>query len=186
MEDNMIVELYFERDERAIAETERKYDRYLTKIAFNILSDTEDSRESVNDTYLAAWNSIPPNKPSVLSTYLGKLTRRISIDLFRKRNTQKRKASEYSLSLEELSEARDPSSQPEKEIEDRLLGKAISDFLRTLSNDARDLFIIRYYYLDSLKDAAKYCNMTESRAKSLLFRTRCSLKEYLIKEGFEL
>jgi len=86
MEDEKIVSLYWQRSETAIRETEMKYDRYLTKIALNILSDREDSRESVNDTYLAAWNSMPPHRPSVLSVYLGKLTRRISIDRFRYRN----------------------------------------------------------------------------------------------------
>lgn len=186
MQDQMIVELYWQRNEAALTETEKKYDRYLNTIAFNILSDTQDSRESVNDTYLAAWNSIPPHRPSVLSTYLGKLTRRISIDLFRKRNSQKRIASEYSLSLDELGETLSSSETPETELEAELLGKAISDFLRTLSRDARDLFVIRYYHLDSLKDAASYLGISESKAKSILFRTRCALKEYLMKEGFEI
>ena len=90
MRDDEIVTLYWKRDERAIKETKNEYGRYLFKIANNILADLEDSRESVNDTYLAAWNSIPPQRPSVLSTYLGKLTRRISIDLFRKKNREKR------------------------------------------------------------------------------------------------
>lgn len=186
MQDKMIVELYWKRDEGAIAETEKKYDRYLNTIAFNILSDTQDSRESVNDTYLAAWNSIPPHRPSVLSTYLGKLTRRISIDLFRRRNTEKRRASEYSLSLDELGETLSSLESPENDLEAELLGKAISDFLRTLSKDARDLFVIRYYHLDSLKAAAKHLGMSESKAKSILFRTRSALREYLIKEGFEI
>ena len=99
MEDEQIVTLYWDRDEAALQETEAKYDRYLTKIAYNILADMEDSRESVNDTYLAAWNSMPPQRPSVLSTYLGKLTRRISIDRFRYRTRDKRKDSQYALSL---------------------------------------------------------------------------------------
>lgn len=95
MQDERIVALYWERDEAALTATQEKYDRYLTKVAYNILADLEDSRESVNDTYLAAWNSIPPHKPSVLSTYLGKITRRLSIDRLRKRRSEKRQASEY-------------------------------------------------------------------------------------------
>ena len=102
MQDEKIVELYWKRDESAVRETQEKYENYLYKIAYNILSDKEDSNESVNDTYLAAWNSMPPHKPNVLSTYLGKLTRRISIDIFRKRNRIKRQVSEYALSLTEL------------------------------------------------------------------------------------
>ena len=102
MEDESIVTLYWDRDERAIRETETKYDRYLTKIAYNILADLEDSRESVNDTYLAAWDSMPPHRPGILSTYLAKITRRISIDRFRYRTRDKRKESEYAISLTEL------------------------------------------------------------------------------------
>ena len=102
MQDEMIVALYWKRDEKAISETERKYGRYLSKIAYNILSDWEDSKETVNDTYLKAWNSMPTHKPGVLSTYLGKITRQLSIDAFRTRNRDKRKHSEYAVSLSEL------------------------------------------------------------------------------------
>lgn len=186
MQDEKIVELYWQRDESAIRETRDKYGAYLHKIAYNILSDAEDSYESVNDTYLAAWNSMPPHKPSVLSTYLGKLTRRISIDIFRKRNRQKRQATEYSVSLNELGDCLTDGNTPENEYEVKLLAECINTFLRTLSEDARNTFIGRYYFLDSVKDVAKYCGMSESKAKTLLFRTRNSLREYLKKEGFEL
>lgn len=186
MQDENIVALYWERNETAIEETKNKYERYLFKIAHNVLSDFEDSQESVNDTYLAAWNSMPPHKPNVLSTYLGKITRRISIDIFRKKNRNKRRASEYALSLTELEDSISSENTPEEDLEVKLLANAINDFLHTLPKDARNLFIGRYYFLDSLRDAAKYCGMSESRAKSLLFRTRCNLKIYLEKEGFEI
>lgn len=186
MQDEKIVELYWQRDESAIRETQEKYENYLYKIAYNILSDKEDSNESVNDTYLAAWNSMPPHKPNVLSTYLGKLTRRISIDIFRKRNRIKRQGSEYSLSLTELEDCISGNNSPEKDYEAKVLGEAINSFLRTLSVDARNVFIGRYYFLDSVKDVAKYCGISESKAKTLLFRTRNSLREYLEKEGFEI
>ena len=101
MQDEMIVDLYWKRDESAISETERKYGRYLSKIAYNILSDWEASKQPVNDTYLKAWNSMPTHKPGVLSTYLGKITRQLSIDAFRTRNRDKRKHSEYAVSLSE-------------------------------------------------------------------------------------
>lgn len=186
MQDESIVALYWERDETAIEETKEKYERYLFKIAYNILSDMEDSQESVNDTYLAAWNSMPDHRPGILSTYLGKLTRRISIDIFRRKNRDKRRGSEYALSLSELEDCVSSKDTIEDTMEVRLLADAINSFLRTLPADARNLFIGRYYFLDSLRDAARYCDMSESRAKSLLFRTRCNLKVYLEKEGFEV
>lgn len=184
MEDEQIVTLYWDRDESAIRETEEKYDRYLTKIAYNILSNHEDSRESVNDTYLAAWNSIPPHKPSILSTYLAKITRRLSIDIFRGRNRQKRQGSEYALSLSELGDCVSGGNTTEEIINVKLLADAIGIYLRTLPEDARNAFIGRYYFLDPMKEVAAYCGMTESKAKSLLYRTRLGLKEYLKKEGF--
>ena len=186
MQDEKIIELYWNRDESAIRETQEKYANYLYKIAYNILSDKEDSNESVNDTYLAAWNSMPPHKPNVLSTYLGKLTRRISIDIFRKRNRIKRQGSEYALSLTELEDCISNDNSPEKDYEAQILGESINAFLRTLSVDARNVFIGRYYFLDSVKDVAKYCGVSESKAKTLLHRTRNSLREYLEKEGFEV
>ena len=184
MEDELIVDLYWNRDEDAIGKTQEKYDRYLTKIAYNILANAEDSRESVNDTYLAAWDSMPPHRPAVLSTYLGKLTRRISIDCFRGRTRAKRVPSQYAMSLEELGECVSGGNTTEEIVNVKLLADAIGMFLRLQSDEARNLFIGRYYYLDSLKEAAAYCGMSESKAKSLLFRTRIALKEYLEKEGF--
>ncbi len=184
MEDERIVSLYWQRDESAIRETETKYSRYLTKIAYNILSDMEDSRESVNDTYLAAWNSIPPHRPGVLSTYLAKLTRRISIDRFRYRTRDKRKGSEYEVSLSELSDCVSGGNTTEEAVNVKLLADAIGIFLRLQSEEARNVFIGRYYFLDSVKDVAAYCGMTESKCKTLLHRTRLALKDYLVKEGF--
>ena len=186
MDDEQIVSLYWARSEQAIRETEAKYDRYLTKIAYNILSDYEDSRESVNDTYLAAWNSMPPHRPSVLSTYLGKLTRRLSIDLFRRKNRDKRKASEYAISLSELGDCVSGGNTTEETVNVKLLADAIGIYLRLIPEEARNAFIGRYYFLDPLKEVAAYCGMTESKAKTVLYRTRLGLKEYLIKVGFDL
>ncbi len=183
MEDAQIVSLYWQRSEDAIGATQEKYDRYLNKVAYQILEDLEDSRESVNDTYLAAWNSMPPHRPAVLSSYLSKITRRISIDCFRQKNRDKRRPSQYALSLEELGEVCGGST-PEETVDAKLLSGCIAAFLRRQSDDARNLFIGRYYYFDSLKEAAAYCGMTESRAKSLLHRTRLALRAHLEKEGF--
>ena len=184
MEDAQIVSLYWQREESAIRETEIKYDRYLTKIACNILADREDCRESVNDTYLAAWNSIPPHRPGVLSTYLGKITRRISIDCFRRRTRQKRGGSEYEISLSELGDCVSGGNTTEEAVNLKLLADAIGIWLRLQPENNRNAFVCRYYYLDSVKEVASYCGMTESGCKTVLFRMRQSLKEYLEKEGF--
>ncbi len=184
MEDAQIVSLYWDRDESAIRETETKYGRYLTKIACNILNDVEDSRESVNDTYLAAWDSMPPHRPGILSAYLAKLTRRISIDRFRYRTRDKRMGSEYALSLEELGDCVCGGDTTQEAVNEKLLADAIGIYLRLLPEDARTAFVGRYYFLDPLKEVAAYCGMSESKAKSLLYRTRVGLKEYLQKEGY--
>lgn len=183
MQDNQIIALYFQRNESAILETEKKYGHYLAKIAYNILSDWPDCEESVNDTYLKAWNSMPPQKPDNLPAYLAKITRATSIDLFRKRTRRKRRSSEYDLSLSELESCLSAGDTTQLSVDANLLAKAINAYLRTLSPDARDLFIGRYYFADSLRDAAAYCGMSESRAKSLLHRTRLGLKVYLEAEG---
>ncbi len=186
MTDEKIVSLYWDRDESAIAQTQEKYGHYLTKIAYNILQDVEDSAESVNDTYMYAWKSIPPHRPSVLSTYLAKITRRVSIDIFRKKHREKRIPSEMMSSLFELEECVSDINSTEDVIDANALANVISAYLKTLSKEARTLFVCRYFYIDSLKDAAKYCGMTETKAKSMLYRVRCGLKEYLVQEGYHL
>lgn len=186
MKDAQIVALYWDRNEAAIEQTQQKYGAYLSKISYNILSDLEDSSECVNDTYMKAWSSMPPHKPNVLSTYLGKIVRELSIDLFRKKHSAKRCASEYAISLDELGDSFSGGTTPEQVFDAKQLDEAINRFLRTLSDDARNAFIGRYYYFDSLKDVARYCGMSEAKAKSMLYRTRQSLKAYLIKEGFDL
>lgn len=184
MEDSQIVSLYWDRNEDAICQTDRKYGKYLSKIAYNILADREDTQESVNDTYLAAWNSMPPHEPDILSTYLGKLTRRISIDLFRKKTSQKRGTGEYALSLEELGECVTGDDTTRQEVEAKLLAEGIANYLQTQSQETRNVFIGRYYYMDPIKEIARYCRISESKVKILLYRARQGLRTYLEKEGF--
>lgn len=185
MEDSTIIDLYWARDEIAISETQKKYERYLYKIAYNVLSNNEDSNESVNDTYLHAWNSMPPHRPSVLSAFLGKITRRLAIDMLRKRTADKRGGGEYEVSLQELSESGfEIGAEMENESEYEDLGKLISSFLRTVSEDARNIFISRYFHFDSLNDICDRYGFSESKVKSILFRTRNGLKKYLEKEGY--
>ena len=186
MEDEQIVDLYWQRNEQAIAETDGKYGPYLMKIARNVLEDPEDSRESVNDTYFAAWNSMPPQRPSILSAYLAKLTRCTAIDRFRQRTRIKRGGGEYVLSLSELEGICSGGNTTERAVDGRLLGEAINRFLRTLTPQARRAFIGRYYFMDPMAEVARYCGMSESKAKSMLHRTRGKLKTYLEKEGFDL
>lgn len=186
MKDEEIVALYWDRDEDAIMETTKKYGMYLTRIALNILSDVQDSEECVNDTYLKTWNSIPQNRPHVLSSYLGKITRSLAVDLYRRKHAQKRYASEYALSLSELGDIFSDGSTPEQDLHAEALHDALNVFLHRLSPTARSIFIGRYYYFDSLKHIAAYCGVAEGTVKSSLHRTRQQLKTYLKKEGFEL
>lgn len=184
MDDQKIVALYWQRDQLAIDETQRKYGRYLAKVAYQILYDLEDCAESVNDTYLAAWNAIPPHKPQSLCAFLSKLTRRIAIDLLRKKQSAKRGGGEYELSLEELSQCLSGGTDPEREVSDRELVRAIEQFLLGQPEKARNVFIGRYFYMDSVKEVARYCGLTESNTKVLLHRTRLALGDYLKKEGY--
>ena len=186
MEDAEIVALYWARNEDAITQTKAKYGAYLNRVAYNILADLEDSQECVSDTLLAAWRSMPDNWPKNLRTYLGKITRQVSIDLYRRRNRMKRYASEYAISLEELGDSFTDGRTPEDELNARLLTETVNRFLRTLPDEARNTFIGRYYFFDSVKNVARYCGMSESKCKSMLYRTRQSLKVYLQKEGFDL
>ena len=182
MEDSKIVEMYWDRNEEAISETKLKYENYLSKIAYNILADIEDSRESVNDTYLRAWYSMPPHKPDSLSAFLGKITRRISIDIYRKKNSKKRAGSEYAISLDELYDCASAEGEPEKEIDSKILSDALNRWLNSVSEDTRNIFICRYFYCDSIRDIADYTGSSRSKIKSSLHRARLSLKDYLIKE----
>ena len=188
MEDKAIVDLYWARDEQAITETQKKFAAYLSKIAYNILYDREDTEESVNDTYLRAWNSMPENRPKVLSTYLGKIIRRLSIDRYRKKHAQKRGESEYALSLEEMREDLGLEAQAPADVEGAAIEKELADLInRWLAGRPereRNIFLSRYYFLDAVTDIAGKAGMKEGTVRSILFRERAALKEYLEKEGY--
>jgi RNA polymerase sigma-70 factor (ECF subfamily) len=184
VEDAKIVELYWLRDQQAIAQTQAKYGAYLTKVAMNILCDREDSDESVNDTYLAAWNAMPPHRPQALCAFLSKLTRRIAVSLLRKKQSLKRGAGDYALSVEELGECIPAGNTTEEIWESKALEAAIATFLRGIPEQARNVFIGRYFYMDPVKEVARYCGLTESNTKVLLHRTRLALGDYLKKEGY--
>ena len=184
MDDNSIIRLYFDRDELAVEETARKYGPYCYAIAKNILPLREDAEESVNDTYMDAWNAIPPHRPSSLSLFLGKLTRRISIDRLRKNNAQKRGGGELALVLDELQQCISSDTDVAQEFERQYLSQIINDFTKTLPEKERRVFLCRYWYMDSIRTISRRFGYSESKVKSMLFRTREKLQEILKKEGY--
>ena len=183
MEDSQIIALYWERKEEAVQATAVKYGRYCHTIAYNILLNNEDADESVNDTYMAAWRSIPPHRPSVLSTFLGKLTRRISLNKWRDRTRIKRGGGEVLLALDELSGSIPSRENPEREVEMKELAQGIDRFLGTLQPVERDMFVGRYWFFAGVKEISMRFGCSESKTKSALFRIRSKLMDYLEREG---
>lgn len=184
MQDEHIVELYWQRSESAIRETAAKYGDYCRYIAYNILFSREDAEESVNDTYLHAWQSMPPHKPSVLSVFLGKITRRISIDRWRRMHAEKRGGGVMTLVLEELENCAADSGDAETKIEQRETERVIREFLDTLPPVERRIFLRRYWYMDSIAAIALRFGFTESKTASMLFRIRGKLRHKLESEGY--
>lgn len=183
MEDEKIVELFWQRDEKAIAETAAKYGRYCYSIAYNILESREDAEESVNDAYAAAWDSIPPHRPSVLSAFVGKITRRIAIDRWRRRNAEKRGAGETALVLEELKHCIAAGSDVQTQLEGKLLAETVKAFVADLPRTEQQVFLCRYWYLDSTESIARQFGFSHSKVKSMLHRIRGKLRGALMKEG---
>lgn len=184
MEDSGIIQLYWDRSEAAITETDRKYGRYCLSIAGNILPSREDAQECVNDTYLAAWEAIPPHRPDILSTFLGKLTRRISIDRWRILTAQKRGGGSMTLALEELGECIPARSDPAAQVEAKELAEAVNRFLAKLPQQERRVFLLRYFHMAGIGKIAKDCGFSDSKVKSMLHRTRKKLRTYLTEEGY--
>lgn len=185
MEDREIVNLYWQRNQNAINETASKYGNYCKTIANNILHNHEDSEECVNDTYLNAWNSIPPHRPNALSAFLGKITRHLSFDKLRYKNADKR-GGEIHLVLDELAECVSGTENVENEIERKELINVINDFLNTLSQEKSNIFLCRYWYAYPVSKIAKQFGLTENNVSVTLNRTRKKLKEYLTERGYEL
>lgn len=184
MEDQHIVALYWQRDERAIEETAAKYGAYCHSIAFHILGNHADAEECVNDTYHSAWKGIPPNRPEALSAYLGKITRRISFKRWRSRDAQKRGGGEIALSLEELKECIPDRAQIDDALMAAELAKTIDAFLLTLSPNERRVFVRRYWYCFSIAEICQEFGYSKSKVESILYRTRKKLLARLKKEGY--
>lgn len=182
MHDKEIISLFFDRDERAIEYTQQKYRAYCHTIADQVLNNSQDDEECLNDVWLAAWNSIPPNNPPTLATYLGRITRNISVRRLRTINRKKR-GKELTVYIEELNEAIPTATDVEEVLEHQMIRELLERFLRSQSTQNRRVFVCRYYYLDSINDIADRFGMTESQVKLRLFRLRKKLKQYLEKEG---
>lgn len=182
MEDKEIIDLYWARAETAIEETSKKYGRYCKTIAFRILDSDEDAEECVNDTYMGAWNAMPPQRPSRLLAFLGKITRNLALDRYDYRSAKKRGGG-FDLVLSELEDCIPSQDNVAQEYEGSETAKTISSFLKGIDPIHRNVFLRRYWFADSIGDISVRFDMSESKVKSMLFRTRNKLKEHLEKEG---
>ena len=186
MDDHSIVDLYLNRDQAAISQTTAKYGSRLRGIAYGIVQELHTAEECENDTYLAVWNAIPPHEPrTYLFAFLAKITRQIALDFCKKRSSLKRSAflCELSTELEQCIPAPDDT---ESRMDAKVLCEAINAYLGTLSPEKRNIFLRRYWYMDSIAAISNRYGMTQSKVKSILFRSRIQLRDYLVKEGFEL
>ncbi len=184
LDDRDIVDLYWQRSEQAIPETERKYGAYCHKIANSICENRLDAEECVNDTWLGAWNAMPDKRPARLSSFLGCLTRHLAINRCRAAETQKRGGGALTLALEELGECIPGRENPAQEAELRELGQTIKDYVNSLNELERHVFLGRYWYLLPVEEIAARCGIRESRTKSMLYRLRERLRRILEKEGW--
>lgn len=183
MEDSGIVELFWQRSEEAVPAASRKYGRYCRAVADNILRDPQDSEECVNDTWLGAWNSMPDARPALLKPYLARLTRWLALDRLRKSSRMKRGGGEVSLALEELDGYPASGSDVEAELEQRELSAALERFLSRLNREERAVFVSRYWYFCPVSDIARRMGYSDSKTKSMLYRLRQRLANYLKGEG---
>lgn len=182
LEDSQIITLYFRRSEQAIQETDNKYGHYCFQIASRILLSPEDGEECVSDTYLTAWNSIPPTRPASLAPYLGKITRHIALDRWRRRFAQKRGGGETALALEELEECLPGKDTPEEALHRKEFRAGLNRFLGSLPEQERVIFVSRYWYLRSIREISEGTGLSEGSIKTRLFRTRSKLRTFLQKE----
>ncbi len=186
MDDKQIVELYWQRSEMAIQETAAKYGPYCRAVAAGILADPQDTDECLNDTWIGAWNAMPPHRPSRLRLFLGKITRSLACDTLRARLTQKRGGGACVEALEELGECVPSVPGADQVVEDRELVRLINRFLYTLPERDCGIFLRRYWYVEPLENIAGRYGLKENTVKSSLFRTRKKLRAYLEKEGIDL
>ena len=183
MDDDKIIEMFFKRDEKALAHTEDKYSLYCRSVAAHILNSKEDTEEALNDTWLAAWNAIPPHKPEHLKTFLAKLTRNISLNKVRSDKALKRGSAEVRVVFEEIEEWLTAEDDTECKISEQVTADSINDFLAGISETERNVFVRRYWYMQPISEIAEYHGFSESKVKSMLFRLRKRLYAKMKKEG---
>ena len=186
MEDREIIQLYWDRNEQAIKATSDQYGHYCKAIARNILNYEEDVEECVNDTYLKAWNSMPTQWPAQLAAFLGKITRNLSFNRYKRQHAGKRGGGEISLVLDELADCVSSADNVEETVDRRELIRAIDTFVRSLSESRRRIFVCRYWYADSVKEIANDRGISQGTVSKILERRRKQLKAYLTERGFEL
>ena len=186
MSDEQIVELYWQRDERAIQETDRKYQHFLLTAAHNILRDAQDCEECLNDPYLGAWNAIPPARPKVLQAFLATIMRRTAIDCYKRKKRQKRIDSELTVALSEVEEFLADGSDPAAELDAHELGRVISEFIRALPKRRMYIFMSRYYTARPIGEIARLLGCSESTVNKEIAAIKRDLKEKLEKEGYSL
>lgn len=186
MNDERIITLYWERNEQALHETQKKYGRYLYSIAYNIVNSDSDAKECENDTYLSAWNAIPPTKPQVFSAFLGKIIRNIALKKYRSNTAQKRGDGKEAMPIDELYECIPDNKSFDKSIESHELAEVLNSFLVSIPKTERRIFIFRYWYCDKISDICKQYGFTESKVKMILMRTREKLRAHLMEEGIFL
>lgn len=186
MKDEDIIELYQKRSEQAIVETERKYGAYCGTIAGRILQNGEDCKECLNDTWLKTWETIPPVIPKIFSAYIGKITRNLALNMYKKKYAGKRISERMLVSMEELQDCVSDKESVESKIEEKMIVEKLNEYLKQLPELERKIFVRRYFYMDTMGEIADLYEMKESYVKTLLFRTRKKLKEFFQKEGIVL
>lgn len=184
MEDAQIIELYWQRDDTAIEKTDEKYGAYCYTVANRILNSHEDSEECVSDTWLRAWNAMPPQRPQLLKMFLAAITRNLSFDRVKAAQSQKRGGGALEVALDELGECVDGRCSVEAAVEGQALGACINAFLGTLAVRERVIFLRRYFFVESSGEIAQRCGMSAGSVNVSLHRTRAKLREYLQKEGY--
>lgn len=183
MDDKTIIQHYWDRDERAISETDEKYGNFCSSIAENILESREDARECVNDTYLKTWNALPPQWPEILPAFLGKIVRNLALNRYESDRRQKRGGGQIPLVLDELADCLSDNSE-NFECSQNELSEAIDSFLDTLSARNREIFVMRYWYTESVSYISQTMKMSENSVFAVLNRTRKKLQKYLDERGF--
>lgn len=186
MSDEAIIELYWERNEKAISETDKKYKKYLYKIAYNIVHNHPDCEECLNDTYLGTWNAIPPTRPNVFQIFLSKIMRNVAVDKCRENTASKRVPSELLLSLDEVGDSISYNESVEEDEAVAAVVRLLNDYLKALDEREQFIFICRYYYCDKISEIANMLKVSERTVFRALSDMRAELKEKLDKEGVEV